>query len=85
MLLKEVVLDINPRIQKRKDADEQIELYKRSAERIKKLQARRKDKKPTSDEIKKSADEIGMLRRSKLTQADQFRDVSRQLRNKIRN
>jgi len=74
MLVCEVVIDINPQLKKRKEASEQEARDKRSKERLTKMQARRKDKKET--------DEIGAKRRSKMSQADQFRDIARQFRNR---
>lgn len=74
MLVCEVIVDINSELKKRKDASEQEARNKRSKERLAKMKERRKDR--------KDPDEIGTKRRSKMSQADQFRDIARQLRNR---
>lgn len=73
-ILKETIIDITPELKQRQDAHEEQARAKRFKERLAKLQARRKDK--------KDPDELGAKRRSKLSQADQLRDIARQLRNK---
>jgi len=74
MLLNEIanVTDISAAAEKR-------DAKKRSQERLAKMQARRQDKRDFKD-----PDEIGAKRRSKLSPADQFRDIARTLRNNIR-
>ncbi len=73
MLLNEIVIDITPELQNRKDAREQKAIENRSKERLVKLKQRRKDK--------TNSDEIGLRRRAKLNQVEQLRDIVRQLKN----
>jgi len=75
MLLNEVanVIDITPQLKKRQEDDERKALAQRSKKRLAKLQARTQHK---------PEDEVGAKRRSKLSQADQFRDIARQFRSK---
>ncbi len=72
MLLNEIatVADISIAAEKR-------DAKKSGQERLAKMQARRQDRKDFKD-----PDEVGAKRRSKLDQADQFRDIARQLRNR---
>ncbi len=58
-------------------AAEKRDAKKRGEERLAKMQARRQDRKDFKD-----PDELGAKRRSRLSQADQFRDISRQFRSK---
>lgn len=74
MKINEVVLDFAPAKERR---DRHDALKKRSRERLAKMNKRRQDRKDFKD-----PDEMGAKRRSKLSQADQFRDITRQLRNK---
>ncbi len=76
MLLNEIasVTDITTELNNRKETRDQEARDKRSKERLIKMKERRKDK--------KNPDEVGELRRSKLSQSDQFRDIARQLRSK---
>ncbi len=73
MLLKEVIIDINQQLKQRQTQRDEAAREQRREERLKRLKARRKDK--------KSTDEIGTRRRSKLSTADQFRDIARQFSN----
>lgn len=80
MLLNEIatVTDISPELDKRK---ENQELNKRNEERLLKLVARRKDRNPRVKRNYREKDEIGAKRRENMSQADQIKDIARQIRN----
>ena len=85
MLLNEIatVTDISTA---RKKEDKPIERDKDVEDRLLKAKAkhdaRKKDKPKKERKKTKSTDEVGERRRSKMSQADQFRDIARQLRDK---